>query len=117
MKTFWCYIMSNKSRQLYTGLTDDIFKRVFEHKNKLYPSSFTAQYVYDMLVHYEEYGSAASASAREKEIKGWRREKKLNLILSENPDWVDLSLEWQDNEGWNLLPDAQTRLKRKAMKD
>ena len=50
---------------------------------------------------------------REKEIKGWRREKKLKLILAQNPDWADLSLEWQDNPGWNLEPEAQFRLKRK----
>src|SRR5258708_37566190 len=51
---------------------------------------------------------------REKEIKGWRREKKLKLILAQNPDWADLSLEWQENPGWNLVPEAQSRLKRKA---
>jgi hypothetical protein len=46
---------------------------------------------------------------REKEIKGWRREKKLKLILAQNPDWADLSLEWQEDPGWNLLPEAQYR--------
>jgi len=51
---------------------------------------------------------------REKEIKGWRREKKLKLILAQNPDWADLSLEWQESPGWNLAPEAQYRLKRKA---
>jgi hypothetical protein len=50
---------------------------------------------------------------REKEIKGWRREKKLKLILAENPDWADLSLEWQENPGWNLVPRASPRLKLK----
>jgi putative endonuclease len=66
-----------------------------------------------MLVFYEEYSSAIRAKMREKEIKGWRREKKLKLILTENPDWADLSLEWQDNPGWNLIPGATFRLKRK----
>jgi len=113
MKHFWCYIMSNKSRRLYTGFTDNIVSRTAEHKEKLFPSSFTAQYVFDLLVYYEEYASAVRAKVREKEIKGWRREKKLKLILAQNPDWADLSLEWQDNPGWNSGPSAAFRLKRK----
>jgi len=64
-------------------------------------------------VYYEEYSSAVRAKVREKEIKGWRREKKLKLILAHNPDWADLSLEWQDNPGWNLVPGAAFRLRRK----
>jgi len=113
MKSFWCYIMSNKSRRLYVGFTDNIVGRSVEHKEKLFPSGFTAQYVFDMLVYYEEYSSAVRAKVREKEIKGWRREKKLKLILAHNPDWADLSLEWQDNPGWNLVPGAAFRLRRK----
>ena len=109
--------MSNKSRRLYTGFTNDLARRVIEHKEKIFPSSFTAQYVYDMLVFYEEYSRVVSAKMREKEIKGWRREKKLKLILAENPDWADLSLEWQENQGWKLVPEARPRLKRKALRD
>jgi putative endonuclease len=116
MKTFWCYIMSNKSRQLYVGFTDNLVSRVIEHKEKLFPSSFTARYVFDMLVFYEEYSSAINAKMREKEIKGWRREKKLRLILAANPDWADLSLQWQDDPGWYLVPNASLRLKRKTPK-
>jgi hypothetical protein len=66
-----------------------------------------------MLVFYEEYFRVVSAKMREKEIKGWRREKRLKLILDENPDWEDLSLEWEGNPGWNLVPEARPRLKRK----
>ena len=113
MKRYWCYIMSNKSRRFYVGFADDLVGRVIEHKEKLFPGSFTARYVFDMLVFYEEYSQAISARMREKEIKGWRREKKLKLILAENPDWADLSLEWEDNPGWNLVPGARPRLKRK----
>jgi len=113
MKRFWCYIMSNKSRRLYVGFADNIVGRTVEHKEKLFPSSFTAQYVYDMLVYYEEFSSAARAKMREKEIKGWCREKKLKLILATNPDWADLSLEWKDNPGWNAVPGAELKLKRK----
>src|SRR5215471_15204835 len=104
MKCFWCYIMSNKSRRLYTGFTDDLVLRVFQHKNKLFPNSFTAQYVYDKLVFHEAYSSPIRARMREKEIKGWRKEKKLKLILAKNPDWADLSAEWHQDPGWNLDP-------------
>ena len=67
-----------------------------------------------MLVHYEEYSSVIRAKMREKEIKGWRREKKLKLILAQNPEWADLSLEWQEDPGWNLLRGARPKLRRKA---
>lgn len=113
MKQFWVYIMSNKSRRLYAGLTSDLASRTVEHKLKLYPDSFTARYCYDTLVWYEEQPDFFSARAREVEIKGWRREKKLALILAENPDWADLSLEWQEDPGWKLEPDARPRIKRK----
>ena len=107
--------MSNKSRRLYTGFTDDIYRRVIEHKEKLFPGGFTTQYSFDVLVFYEEYSSVIRARMREKEIKGWRREKKLRLILAENPDWADLSLEWQENPGWKLEPEARPRIRRKVL--
>jgi putative endonuclease len=65
------------------------------------------------IVFYEEYSRAPRAKLREKEIKGWRREKKLKLILAENPDWADLSLEWQEDPGWKSMPEARPRIKRK----
>jgi putative endonuclease len=113
MKPFWVYIMSNKSRRLYTGFSSDLSARVIEHKLKLYPNSFTAQYCFDMLVWYEQHSGFVSAREREVEIKGWRREKKPALILADNPDWADLSLEWQEDPGWKLEPEASPRLKRK----
>ena len=87
MKQYYVYIMSNKSRRLYVGITSRLFRRVFEHKNKVL-SGFTARYQFDMLVYYEEYSEVVNAIAREKEVKGWRREKKLKLILADNPDWA-----------------------------
>lgn len=84
MKRYWAYIMSNKSRRLYVGFTTDLYARVIKHKEKLYPGSFTARYNFDTLVWYEEYSQVISARMREVEIKGWRREKKLALILAEN---------------------------------
>ena len=104
--------MSNKSRRLYTGFTSNLGARVIQHKEKLYPDSFTARYQFDVLVWYEEFSHVISARMREVEIKGWRREKKLKLILAENPDWMDLSLEWQEDPGWKLEPDAWYRIKR-----
>ena len=79
MKQYFVYIMSNKSRRLYVGITSRFYKRVFQHKYKLLPG-FTSRYSFDMLVHYEEFSQVASAITREKEIKGGRREKKLKLI-------------------------------------
>jgi len=65
MKRYWVYIVSNKSKRLYVGFTDDIIRRVFEHKQKIFPSSFIAQHVYDILVFYEEYhGCSAPRCAR-----------------------------------------------------
>ena len=114
MKRYWVYVMSNKSRRLYVGIKSDIFKRVWQHKNKTLPG-FTARYNFDMLVHYEEFSQVISAIAREKEIKGWRREKKLKLILAENPDWEDLSLEWQEDPTWHAIPEARSQFKLKRI--
>ena len=89
MKRFWVYLMSNKSRRLYTGMTSNLVTRVIEHKLKLFPDSFTARYCYDTLVWYEGHSTFWSARPRELQIKGWRKEKKVALILPENPDWAD----------------------------
>jgi len=115
MKRYFVYIMSNKSRRLYTGITSRLYARIFEHKNKVLPG-FTARYMFDMLVYYEEYSEVVSAIAREKEIKSWRREKKLKLILADNPDWADLSAEWEENSSWKTISDKELRpmLKRKS---
>jgi putative endonuclease len=114
MKQYFVYIMSNKSRRLYAGITSRLFARVFEHKNKVLPG-FTARYQFDMLVYYEEYSEVVSAIAREKEIKGWRREKKLKLILADNPDWADLSAEWEEDPSWKAISDKElwSMLKRR----
>lgn len=95
------------------GLSSNLPSRVIRHKLKLYPDSFTARYCFDMLVWYEEHPDFMSARKREVEIKGWRREKKVALIEAENPDWADLSLEWQEDPSWKLEPEAHPRLKRK----
>ncbi len=93
MKHYYVYIMTNKSKTLYTGVTDDLERRVYEHKNKLV-AGFTSKYNITKLVYYGETNDVQEALAREKQIKGWIRAKKVALIESENPEWKDLSLEW-----------------------
>ena len=77
-----------------TGITNDLVHRVQEHKNLLAPGSFTAQCNIARLVYFETTSDVNSAISREKQIKAWRRGKKLALIESLNPDWADLSAEW-----------------------
>lgn len=87
--------MSNWSRTLYIGVTNDLASRVNQHKMKMM-SGFTARYNVTDLVYYETTGDVMSAIEREKQIKGWRREKKIALIESMNSEWRDLSLEWAE---------------------
>ena len=93
MKQYYVYIMTNKSRTLYTGVTNDLERRVYEHKQKLVVG-FTAKYNIDRLVYYEATEDVNSAIYREKQIKGWLRAKKIALIGSMNPKWTDLSARW-----------------------
>src|SRR5574337_844592 len=85
--------MTNRSRTLYTGVTNDLERRVYEHKRKLVPG-FTARYRITRLVYFEVTQDVQAAIAREKEIKGWLRAKKIALLESVNPEWKDLSLGW-----------------------
>ena len=89
----YVYIMSSKAAVLYVGMTNNIKRRVYEHKNHLV-EGFTDKYEIDRLVYVEEKRNATSAIKREKEIKAWRREKKVKLIDSINPDWEDLGRDW-----------------------
>ena len=88
--SYWVYLLaSGKYGTLYLGMTNDLIRRVYEHKNKLVPG-FTARYGVDSLVWFECYGDPTTAIAREKEIKKWRRDWKIELIEQDNPDWLDL---------------------------
>jgi putative endonuclease len=87
--------MASKSGTLYTGVTSNIKKRIYEHKNHLMPG-FTDKYDIERLLYFEIIRDSASAINREKQIKAWRREKKVKLIDSQNPDWHDLSQDWYD---------------------
>ena len=87
----YIYILTNKSNNvLYTGVTSNLYNRIFEHKNKIHPQSFTARYNADKLVYYEFHLTIVEAIAREKQIKNGSRKKKLDLINLKNPRWYDL---------------------------
>ena len=90
MKIYYVYIMSSFTRALYVGVTNDLPRRIFEHKNKLV-AGFAAKYNITDLVYAEECSDVNEAIAREKQIKGWRRENKIALIESMNPSWTDLT--------------------------
>ena len=89
-KTYCVYILANRSRGLYVGVTSDLERRMIEHRNPRVPG-FTTSYRVFRLVHFETLGNSTSAIAREKEIKGWRREKKIRLIERANPTWADVA--------------------------
>ena len=93
MKQYYVYITASRSRVVYTGVTNDLKRRIYEHKHKLIPG-FTSKYNVDRLVYFETTSDVHAALAREKQIKGWLRAKKIALIQSSNPRWEDLSVEW-----------------------
>jgi putative endonuclease len=95
--------MTNKSRTLYTGMTNDLERRVYEHKHKLV-KGFTSKYNITRLVWYEEFGDVDQAIQCEKRIKGWLRAKKIALIESMNPQWKDLAAEWFAADTAKRLP-------------
>ena len=91
-KLFYVYILANWNyKVMYVGITSDLTKRLYEHKNKLI-DGFTKKYNVFKLVYFETVEDVRSAIAREKEIKGWRRDKKDRLVSENNPEWADLSL-------------------------
>lgn len=93
---YFTYIMASKSKTLYVGVTNNLERRVYQHKQKLV-DGFTKKYRINKLVYYEATPNVLSAITREKQIKGWLRSKKIALIESMNPEWKDLSQEWYQN--------------------
>lgn len=92
-KTYYIYILaSDHNGTLYIGVTSDLKKRIHEHKNKLHPESFTAQYNVTRLVYYEHTNDVQSALQRERQLKNWTRKWKLDLIESINPTWKEIEL-------------------------
>jgi putative endonuclease len=100
-KTYYVYIMASQLRVLYIGITSKIEIRVRQHKMHWF-GGFTAKYNVVNLVYYERYSSAGKAIRREKELKSWRREKKIALIESLNPKWRDLSYGWYQQTRMHL---------------
>ena len=93
VRDFYVYILASKSRVLYIGVTNDLSRRLFEHQHKLIPG-FTKKYNIARLVFYENFSDVRDAIAREKQLKGWRRKKKIALVESMNPTWRDLGSDW-----------------------
>jgi putative endonuclease len=94
MKDYFLYMMANQTNQvLYTGVTNDLERRVSEHRVKAVPG-FTKRYNVNKLVYFEVFGDIAAAIAREKQIKNWNRAKKDFLINKMNPEWCDLAENW-----------------------
>ena len=108
-KIYFVYIMSNRSKTLYTGITGNLIGRVRRHKRAM-GSQFTSKYKLDRLVYFERYEDVHKAIEREKEIKRWLRIKKIALIVSVNPGWRDLSLEWFEHHSFE--PDAEAVQRR-----
>ncbi len=92
-RSYFVYIMGSLSGTLYIGMTSRPEKRVFQHKEHA-SAGFTSQYDVDRLLYWESFDDVLNAIDREKQIKGWRRSKKIALIESMNPHWVDLSRDW-----------------------
>lgn len=92
-KRYYVYILASRSRNLYIGVTNNLLRRIVEHRLGLLPG-FTSRYKIFRLVHYEVFGDVRLAIAREKEIKSWRREKKEWLVKKHNPTWVDRAADW-----------------------
>lgn len=95
-KTYWVYILASRSRNLYTGITGNLLRRLTQHRLG-FPPGFTSKYKIFRLVDYEAFTDVRSAIGREKEIKAWRREKKIRLIEAQNPTWGDLTERWLAN--------------------
>jgi putative endonuclease len=93
IRAYWVYILAIRSRVLYTGVTNDLVRRVKEHKQHLIPG-FTEKYRVTRLVYFEELGDIREAIAREKQIKRWVRARKIELIEARNPTWADLAQNW-----------------------
>ena len=100
-RRYYVYILTNSSRTLYVGVTNDLVRRVYEHKHKLV-RGFSAKYNITWLAYYEETSDVEFAIAREKQIKSWRRSKKTDLIERFNPMWKDLSIGWYDEDGLTI---------------
>ena len=100
---YWTYVVASRSGTLYIGMTNNIHRRMWEHKNGVF-EGFAREYHCNRLVYYEGFDQVLDAIAREKQLKGWRRSKKIALIESRNPRWADLAEKW----GWQMAFPGQS---------
>jgi putative endonuclease len=110
-RLYYVYILASASRVLYTGVTNNLRRRLFEHKQKNAPeklaSTFTHKYQVTQLMHVELFRDVRAAIAREKQIKAWTRAKRVALIDTNNPKWKDLSEEWLQSKHSAIEPKGQ----------
>jgi putative endonuclease len=92
----YIYILASSFKKLYIGVTTDLMQRITDHKTHQNPQSHTAKYNINKLVHFERFTTITAAIQREKQLKSWLRTRKLDLIISTNPLWQDLSTDWGD---------------------
>jgi putative endonuclease len=93
MRTFWVYILGSRSGTLYVGVTNNLERRLAEHRSGV-EGGFTSRYAVHRLLYFEQTTDVVSALTREKQVKAWSRRKKVELIESANPSWKDLSVGW-----------------------
>ena len=96
MQKYYVYILNSPTGTLYVGMTNDLERRIYQHKHELI-DGFTKKYNITRLAYFEETTDVNAAIQREKEIKGWRRSKKISLVKSMNPTWKDLAEDWFDD--------------------
>jgi len=94
MRTFWVYILGSRSGTLYIGVTNDLVRRLAEHRSGIEESFVSSYAVHHRLLYFEQTSDVIAALTREKQLKGWSRRKKMDLIRSMNPSWTDLSSGW-----------------------
>jgi putative endonuclease len=118
----YVYILSNGYKKLYIGVTTQLAVRVRQHKNRTDPKCHTARYNINQLVYFEIFTTVRAAIAREKQLKGWLRVRKLDLIISTNPDWLDLSKGWEkpisllSDEGGKIGQDKQDKYRDPSLR-
>lgn len=95
MNSYYVYILPNESKTLYIGITNNLERRLFEHKNKLI-KGFSSKYNLTKLLYHKEFKNVSDAIKREKQLKNWHRQWKINLIESMNKNWTDLSKEYEN---------------------
>lgn len=100
------YILASKSRVLYIGVTSDLLWRIWKHKSGVF-EGFSKAYHVDQLVYFERFASMKEAIAREKQLKGWRRSKKVWLIERDNSIWTDLAESWYDDPFWCIPAESE----------